>query len=308
MDFVKDLEHDEMRDGFLVKSDRKKLWNVELGCYNEFRRICEKYNLRFFADHGTLLGAVRHRGFVPWDDDMDFAMLRPDYERFKEVARNEIKYPYFLSIWYENEGIEDWAGDTTFGTFMRIHDERTTAIYLGMKNPTHQGICIDIFPLDSCPNLRKPQNIVFDKYMQQWQILIELQRTALTRDLILKMLSDRNAKTFIPKDQLIQFAMIPLKDKGKILEKYCLKFFDEASEYFTAGLLPSYCISAKPFRDWIELPFENTSVPCPVDYKDVLNEEYDNWREFECTGIHTKIYSTDISYKEFLKMRDDRLN
>ena len=128
-----------MRSGFLVKSDRKKLWNAELEIYNEFRRICEKYNLRFFAGHGTLLGAVRHGGFIPWDDDMDFAMFRPDYEKFKEVARKEIQYPYFLSIWYENEGIEECAFETALCSFIRIHDERTTAIYPDMRKPSHQG-------------------------------------------------------------------------------------------------------------------------------------------------------------------------
>ena len=128
-----------MRSGFLVKSDRKKLWNAELEIYNEFRRICEKYNLRFFAGHGTLLGAVRHGGFIPWDDDMDFVLFRPDYEKFKEVARKEIQYPYFLSIWYENEGIEECAFETALCSFIRIHDERTTAIYPDMRKPSHQG-------------------------------------------------------------------------------------------------------------------------------------------------------------------------
>ncbi len=153
MDFVKDIDHDEIRSGFLVKSDRKKLWNVELGCYNELRRVCEKYDIRFFASYGTLLGAIRHRGFIPWDDDMDFSMFRPDYERFKEAARKEIHYPYYLDIWYENEDIEEYATTTTAGALIRIHDERTTAIYPSMKKSEkhHQGILIDIFPMDSAP-------------------------------------------------------------------------------------------------------------------------------------------------------------
>ena len=101
--------------------------------------------------------------------------------------------------------------------------------------------------------------------------------------------------------------MIPLKDKGKILEKYCLKFFHD-SEYFTVGLLPSYCISAKPFRNWIELPFENTSVPCPIGYDKLLTDEYGNWHEFVVSNEHFRLYSPDIPYKEFLKKREEKLN
>ena len=307
MDFVNDIDRDEIRSGFLVKSDRKKLWNVMLGCYNEFRRTCEKYNIRFFADGGTLLGAVRHRGFIPWDDDMDFSMLRPDYERFKEVARNEITYPYFCDIWYENEGIEECATETTLGSFIRIHDERTTAIIGMMKNPAHRGICIDIFPLDSCPNLNDySYQDGDDKASRQWQIITEFARACLERDKILEMLADEGIKTVVPKDQLIRFAMLPLREKGEMLEKYCLKFFHD-SRYLSIAISRD-CILSSSYRDIIELPFENTTIPAPVGYEKYLAEIYGNWREFVINAPHVDLYSPDISYKDFLKMRDDRLN
>ena len=84
--FIKNLDTDEIRNGFLVPSQKKKLWNVQIKLINEFARICKKYNLRWFAYSGTLLGAARHKGFIPWDDDVDLIMLRPDYNKFLEVA------------------------------------------------------------------------------------------------------------------------------------------------------------------------------------------------------------------------------
>jgi hypothetical protein len=69
-----------------VSEKLRKTWDVELRMLDEIDRICKKYNLRYYIVHGTLLGAVRHKGFIPWDDDVDIAMLRADYEKFLEVA------------------------------------------------------------------------------------------------------------------------------------------------------------------------------------------------------------------------------
>ena len=98
--FVDNIDRDEMRNGFLVTSHRKKLWNVEIGLLKEITRICEKHNIRWYAIGGTLLGAVRHGGFIPWDDDVDIIMLRPDYEKFKAVAEEELKYHPSFRMWY----------------------------------------------------------------------------------------------------------------------------------------------------------------------------------------------------------------
>ena len=100
-EFVENMHTDEIRSGFLVDTHRKSLWNVQIGLINEVARICEKYNLKYFAAYGTLLGAARHGGFIPWDDDVDLFMLRPDYEKFKQLAAEEIKYPYYLDAYWD---------------------------------------------------------------------------------------------------------------------------------------------------------------------------------------------------------------
>ena len=73
----------------------QEIQKVELDLLEKFISVCKKYNIMYYADAGTLLGAVRHKGFIPWDDDIDLALLWPDYQKLMEVAPRECEYPYF---------------------------------------------------------------------------------------------------------------------------------------------------------------------------------------------------------------------
>lgn len=130
--------------GHLVTERDKKVWNVELNILKEVKRICEKHNIKYFAEGGTLLGAARHGGFIPWDDDIDVAMLRDDYNKFIEIAQSELPEHLF---------IQNSKTDIRPNLFTKIRDSRTTWIPKGndlkLKN---YGIFIDIFPLDGCDN------------------------------------------------------------------------------------------------------------------------------------------------------------
>ena len=72
----------EVRDGYYVQPMMKRIWAVQLDMLKEIDRICRRHHVNYYGWFGTLLGAVRHHGFIPWDDDLDLAMLREDYERF----------------------------------------------------------------------------------------------------------------------------------------------------------------------------------------------------------------------------------
>jgi phosphorylcholine metabolism protein LicD len=87
---------DEVRSGFYIPTAIKQAWAVQLKILSEIDRICSKYNIKYFADWGTFLGAVRHGGFVPWDDDLDICMLREDYESFKRAAKSELPDGYAI--------------------------------------------------------------------------------------------------------------------------------------------------------------------------------------------------------------------
>ncbi|MFQ7094387.1 MAG: LicD family protein [Ruminococcus sp.] len=71
----------------------------------QVKKICKNHGLKYFADSGTLIGAIRHKGYIPWDDDIDLVMMRNDYNKFMEYAKSELEFPYFLQTVYTDKDI-----------------------------------------------------------------------------------------------------------------------------------------------------------------------------------------------------------
>ncbi|MBR8823891.1 hypothetical protein IX293_002166 [Fusobacterium necrophorum] len=130
---------------------------VERKLLREIDRICKKYSIPYWLDGGTLLGAVRHRGFIPWDDDIDVAMLRKDYERFLEIAQKELPNDIFLQNW--NTEKEFYLPMT------KLRDKYSSIVETENRNlENHSGIFIDIFPFDYLPQsnwLKNIQMVIF---------------------------------------------------------------------------------------------------------------------------------------------------
>lgn len=134
----------EQEEVYQVPEKMKKIWGIELTMLDMVGDICHRHGIPYFLIHGTLLGAVRHKGFIPWDDDVDIGMMRKDYDRFLEAAARELREPYVLQTMWTEE-------DCFFGGYARVRNGNTTAIL--PRELTHnscQGIWIDILPFDLC--------------------------------------------------------------------------------------------------------------------------------------------------------------
>ena len=118
----------------------KKIWKIELAMLEDVERICKEHGLTWFMVHGSLLGAVRHKGFIPWDDDIDIAMPRKDYNKFLKYARKELKEPLSLHT-------PETEKDIFWGGFARVRNSRTTGIEL--KELEHKGN-LDRYPAAGC--------------------------------------------------------------------------------------------------------------------------------------------------------------
>ncbi len=122
----------------------RDIQNVELTILTKFAEICDRHNLKYFLDSGTALGAIRHEGFIPWDDDIDVGMPRDDYEKFLEIGQKELGDQFFL----QNVRTDK---NTPF-LFSKIRKNNTTFLEWNKRNiDMHHGIYIDIFPYDYLP-------------------------------------------------------------------------------------------------------------------------------------------------------------
>lgn len=134
----------------------KKIHELELKIALEIKRICDKHGIRYFLTAGSLLGAVRHGGFIPWDDDMDIGMLREDYERFISVCESELDRRFFLQTW-------DTDPDYPF-SFAKIRLQGTHLVESFSENcrSCNNGLFVDVFPFDNVPDspgLQKKQEL-----------------------------------------------------------------------------------------------------------------------------------------------------
>lgn len=243
----------------------KKIWSKQLGILAELDRVCTKYNITYFAVCGTLLGAVRHKGFIPWDDDMDVGLLRDDYEKLMLHA-DEFKKPYFLqNVYTDNE---------CYTHTSRLRDSSTTAIVLSDKAcKCNHGIYIDIFPFDH----------LADNKIQRFFQFAGL--TVYSRLLQYSKMYYLNKQTG-PKYRICN-AITECLGYQKLFTKYqklCAKYNHKKTKCL--GIISGNKMS-KEFRypleaceTIIQLPFEDRFINVPKGYDACLTVDYGNYMEF----------------------------
>jgi len=136
---------------------------IELNVLKKIIEICERHNLTYFALGGTLLGAIRHNGFIPWDDDIDIGMPRPDYEKFLRIAPLELKDPYMVTgIQYDNAEY--------YYYYARVIDKNIKLVRRASMKSVTINAWVDVFPLDGVPEESK----AFDKWYKKVKSLNRL--------------------------------------------------------------------------------------------------------------------------------------
>ena len=237
----------ENKNDFYVSEGRKALWAVLLDLLKEFQRICEEHSLNYFAICGTLLGAVRHHGFIPWDDDLDVAMPRADYEKLKNL-RSEFKYPYCL-VWPSVEPENGYS-------FMKLRNSETTGMSKRFQHlRINHGLFIDIFPLDEVDEKKylEDQSTIKDLIIKNSNNMTLLQSEDVDSDFIRnEILATYNEIEGLAKE-----------DKGNGNDKVALRTIS-----FYA---PDHLIWDKEdFSKAVEVPFEEVNIRIPVGWKNIL--------------------------------------
>ena len=284
----------EVRDGFYVPSEVKQAWAAEMKVWQEIDRICKKYEIPYFADWGTLLGVVRHGGFIPWDDDLDVTMKRPDYERFLKVAKDEMPEGY--SIFTYETHPEFWSFMGRFVAKNRIcFEAEHMKEYYGF--PYIVGI--DIFVLDYVSEDEEAN----EERNHRARYIIEAADAIAENRLIGK--DAQRVLDYI--EEQYHVALGSRKDVHalrvrmyKESEKLFAKFKEEESEELTR-MMPNELYAEHKFRlkkgyydKQIWLPFEGGLMPVPLGYDEMLRRRYGDYMKLvrNCGGHDYPFFGT----------------
>ena len=293
MEFIKNLQQDEIRDGWLVKSDMKRVWQRQLEIWQEVDRICRKHKITYWAAYGTLLGAARHGGFIPWDDDFDLWMMRPDYNRFYEVVETEL---------IQSGGLFE-IERKIFSVTKISHSQTTMIGVANVDKDIPKGLMIDIFPLDIAQDGTRDSFFAFNA-------INELLGTVYNYPAVVEHVQN-GGKTVNDWSVIEKFhALNDFYDQCEFLNTFAEGVFDCSSKVnwiekilFNRKTLPQ---KKSYYNETIYRPFEKIELPAPIDYDEVLTCCYGDWRKpvVDSGGKLGFIHSADIPYREFLQQID----
>ena len=291
---------------YIVSEETKKLWAVELSLFEKLEEICKKWNLTYYAADGTLLGAARHKGFIPWDDDMDFWMLWPDYKKLMEVAPKECQFPFVFQGIYS-----DLYSMVVCSRLRRSDTTGFTKWEHENIGPEHDlGIFIDIFPLFYVPDSEEEREEQKEKVMHLWRCIhghdaLVLQKKG-------KIINEKYVD-FIP-DYLELCKEREIRDVDNLditwlKEEYLEACAGKETKTDVVGLTATRCHDLHQMWDleWfehtVELPFENTTVNCAGEYEKVLEREYGDWRTPVMGSSEHEMFAvdTDTPWKRYLE-------
>ena len=281
---------EEVKNDFLVDENRKKLWAIMLDMIYEFDRVCKKYGFTYYMIYGALLGAVRHKGFIPWDDDFDVAMPREDYEKFIKLS-DDFKHPYFLQTPYTDPEY--------FYSFAKIRNSNTTGVVQMFKySKFNHGIWISVFPLDHWDD-----NGGLERYEQIKRLVIDCSTYMRISN---PCLDEKN------RERVAAYHGCPMRDFEEI-QRLASSCKDSNSKYLmtaviTQGRYSHKLLYAEDFSKAIDMEFEGMKLKAPIGYDRYLTDGYGDYMQFppmDKRGVwHAgTVFDADLPYKEYLRLQ-----
>ncbi len=229
-----------------------------------FHDFCYKHNIRYYVVGGTALGAARHNGFIPWDDDVDVGVPRSDYERLKKLTQNQT---------FGNYIFEYPSNDKTFVyPYGKLYDSSTTLIE-STRYKTKRGIFIDIFPLDGIGN-------TYEESVSNYKTIDRKVKILST-----KICAWRKGRKFYKNICMILMRHLPWNNEKKLRAQISqmsqVHSFEDC--LYVANCVGNWHEKEIIKREWLGKPtliqFEGIQVYCPEKTDEYLSAVYGNWRQ-----------------------------
>lgn len=277
LEFSADYFKTEVRDGFEIPAMMKRAWAAQMEVLHVVAGVCKNNGIRYFADGGTLLGAVRHKGMIPWDDDIDICVVREEYNRLIQVLPKALPHGFVVAGMYaDSERLQKAA----FVPHLRVIADETLWNFNDYMRYFHgfpyQRVGIDIFPMDyisrdiGITNVQKQiirlgietlrdwnkleENGMLDEYVNGFQKLCNVSFDNVN-----------NVKNYM----------------WKIIDKISSISYREEADYITNIFYwldnDNYKMKKECYDYTIELPFENMNIVAPEMYDEVLRAEYGDY-------------------------------
>lgn len=271
MTFDNDYFQGEEIEGFYVEEKMKRAWAAQLEVLEEIKCLCKKHGIKYFADWGTLLGSVRHNGFIPWDDDLDVGMLRDDYTRFLDIAKKDLSSQYELKSLYNDPGHDNVKARIITGRHMNFDKE-----YLEKFHQCPFVVGIDIFPIDYIPrNKRKA-----DEQKQWFNYAMSAAASVSPEPPYSKDEIDLGKKLEKLTGFKINYKNNLVHEFKKIVDKISSMYNSTESDDvcsmidFAMGWSREYRIPKEWYSSSIDMAFETTTIPVPIGYDGILKIKY----------------------------------
>lgn len=252
----------------MTDNDRiKAVQNTIFEIFQDVIRICDKEKIDYFIVAGTALGAVRHGGFIPWDDDLDIGMTRENYNRFLSVANDKLNSSLFLQT-YQTDSQSPFY-------FAKVRKNGTKFVEkYARKLDMHQGIYIDIFPYDNVPNDTRIKKKHYKKVRNLSKLYISKCTAGTSRP---QKSAIGLIGSFIRAVLHILLLPVPKKALYNSLDKLLQKYNDSNTEFMCYSALPLIEISTENILNPDEIIFEGTKVKCPQNITEHLKHNFGDY-------------------------------
>ena len=237
----------------------KELKEIQLGILQNVADFCDRHEIRYFLAYGTLIGAIRHNGFIPWDDDIDIAMPRPDFERFIRTYKDDSSLYQLVSVYNSKQ----------YGLpFAKVHDTRTSLHETLYKQDIY-GVYIDVFPIDGIKNKFQIETIVF-----LTKVLHTKKANFSNRTFFKKVIN------FFGKIILIPFSV---NNIATFMDKICKRYPYGSTPYageISDGLVGGRAmVNYELFEDTLPHEFEGRKYNVPIGYDKWLRSIYGDYMQ-----------------------------